>query len=73
MIGDASVLDALKKCAETETDPAIKELAQSAADAVDSRVKQGLVAVTVKSEDPPPPPGAASAQITGTPTPAAGS
>ena len=74
MVGDASVLDALKKCGETETDPVLKDLAQAAAEAVDSRVKQGLVAVPVDTKNlPPPPPGATSSQTTPTPAPAAGS
>ncbi len=74
MVGDASVLDALRKCGETETDPVLKDLALAAADAVDSRVKQGLVAVPVDSKNlPPPPPGSVSADTTPTPTPAAGS
>jgi hypothetical protein len=73
MVGDASVLDALRKCAETETDPVLKEMAKTAAEAVDARVKQGLVAVPVNSKDlPPPPPGAVPADTAAAPAPAAG-
>lgn len=74
MVGDATVLDALKKCAETETDPALKDMAQAAADAVDSRVKQGLVAVPVDAQNlPPPPPGAVSTGAAPASAPATGS
>ena len=71
MVGDATVLDALKKCAETETDPALKDMAQAAAEAVDARVKQGLIAVPIDMKDvPPPPPGAVSAGSAAAPAPA---
>ncbi len=74
MVGDATVLDALKKCAETETDPVLKDMAQAAAEAVDSRVKQGLTAVPIETKNlPPPPPGAVSSQSAPVPAPAAGS
>ncbi len=74
MIGDATVLDALKKCAETETNPALKDMAQAAAEAVEARVKQGLVAVPVDTTAlPPPPPDAAAPQTAPAPAPSAGS
>ena len=45
VVGGPPVLEALRKCAETETDPVLKDLASAAAEAVDSRAKQGLVAM----------------------------
>ncbi len=74
MVGDASVLEALKKCAETEPEPTLKDLAKAAAEAVDARVKQGLVAVPIDSKNlPPPPAGAASSDTAPAPASAAGS
>ena len=70
MVGDATVLDALQKCAETEPDPALKDMAKAAAEAVDSRAKQGLVAVPISKKDLPPQPGAASANAAAAPVPA---
>ena len=41
--GDASVLDTLRKIAETETDPEVKKAAQESADLVQKRVDEGIV------------------------------
>ncbi len=76
IIGDASVLDALKKCAETETDPALKEMAKASAEAVEYRAKEGLVAVPISKENLPKQPAGAPPADPGTapvPAPAAGS
>ncbi|NLV40608.1 MAG: hypothetical protein GXY15_05195 [Candidatus Hydrogenedentes bacterium] len=41
--GDASVLDTLRKLAETEADPGLKKAAQESADLVQKRVDEGIV------------------------------
>ncbi len=50
-IGDATVLEALLDFAANAPDPSLKSMAQAAAEAVKSRVDQGIVVMAI----PPPP------------------
>ena len=59
--GDASVLDTLRKIAETDADPALKKAAREGADLVQKRVDEGIVVAPVGGAPVMVPPAAAPA------------